>query len=337
MPWYRDGTISVTLNSSTVTGAATRWISQARVGDGLIGPDGRVYEVVNIASDTSLKIDPPYKSATAAAQPYAISPIQGYVRTLADQAARILNEVGPTLNGKVDKVEGMGLSANDYTTTEKQKLAGVDAGAKATWNDGVQIPSGVDLNSYIAPGMYAARSGATATSLANSPTKLRFSLLVYQDGGLGFITQILIEGAVGTAPAGKVFRRSFDSTSWGTWREFAFLDGTQTWTGQQTLQHAGNVPLVINTASGLKAGEIKPAVVVGGLSFMGQSSEQSVFMDFNAVNGKDSTYRFGRVGNNPVANCRIPDDCIDKNRYPLFIARDVLRELVQSLQSTGSL
>jgi hypothetical protein len=36
-------------------------------------------------------------------------------------------------------------------------------------------------------------------------------------------------------------------------------------------------------------------------------------------------------------NCRIPDDCIDKNRYPLFIARDVLRELVQSLQSTGSL
>ena len=35
--------------------------------------------------------------------------------------------------------------------------------------------------------------------------------------------------------------------------------------------------------------------------------------------------------------CRIPDDCIDPKRYPLFIARDVLRELVQSLQSMGSL
>jgi len=34
--------------------------------------------------------------------------------------------------------------------------------------------------------------------------------------------------------------------------------------------------------------------------------------------------------------CRIPDNCIDKNRYPLFMARAVLRELVQSLQSTGS-
>lgn len=38
-----------------------------------------------------------------------------------------------------------------------------------------------------------------------------------------------------------------------------------------------------------------------------------------------------------VGKCRIPDDCIDKYRYPLFMAREVLRELVQSVQSTGSL
>ena len=35
--------------------------------------------------------------------------------------------------------------------------------------------------------------------------------------------------------------------------------------------------------------------------------------------------------------CRIPDDCIDKNRYPLFMARAVLQELIESLQlTTGS-
>ena len=51
----------------------------------------------------------------------------------------------------------------------------------------------------------------------------------------------------------------------------------------------------------------------------------------------------GKPAPAPVAStgslnsCRIPDDCIDKKRYPLFMARDVLRELVQSLQSTGSL
>ena len=35
-----------------------------------------------------------------------------------------------------------------------------------------------------------------------------------------------------------------------------------------------------------------------------------------------------------VCNCRIPDDCIDFKRYPLFMARSVLQELIKSLQST---
>lgn len=34
--------------------------------------------------------------------------------------------------------------------------------------------------------------------------------------------------------------------------------------------------------------------------------------------------------------CRIPDDCIEEKRYPLFMARAVLQELIESLQSTGS-
>ena len=35
-----------------------------------------------------------------------------------------------------------------------------------------------------------------------------------------------------------------------------------------------------------------------------------------------------------VRTCRIPDDCIDSKRYPLFMARAVLKELIESLQST---
>lgn len=34
------------------------------------------------------------------------------------------------LDGKVDKETGKGLSSNDYTTTEKNKLAGIEAGAE---------------------------------------------------------------------------------------------------------------------------------------------------------------------------------------------------------------
>ena len=39
-------------------------------------------------------------------------------------------------------------------------------------------------------------------------------------------------------------------------------------------------------------------------------------------------------GQGSLAICRIPDDCIDYKRYPLFIARAVLKELIESLQST---
>lgn len=38
------------------------------------------------------------------------------------------------LNEKVDKVSGKGLSTNDYTTTEKNKLSGVEAGAQKNQN-----------------------------------------------------------------------------------------------------------------------------------------------------------------------------------------------------------
>ena len=37
-----------------------------------------------------------------------------------------------------------------------------------------------------------------------------------------------------------------------------------------------------------------------------------------------------------VATCRIPDDCIDSKRYPLFMARDVMRVLIEQLQAEGA-
>ena len=45
------------------------------------------------------------------------------------------NKIKTALSGKVDKVEGKTLSSNDYTTTEKNKLAGIEAGANKTTVD----------------------------------------------------------------------------------------------------------------------------------------------------------------------------------------------------------
>lgn len=48
----------------------------------------------------------------------------------------VIQKVKTWLNGKVDKVDGKGLSTNDYTTDEKNKLANIEAGAnKTTIND----------------------------------------------------------------------------------------------------------------------------------------------------------------------------------------------------------
>lgn len=41
------------------------------------------------------------------------------------------SDVDDALDDKVDKVSGMGLSTNDYTTSEKNKLAGIASGAQA--------------------------------------------------------------------------------------------------------------------------------------------------------------------------------------------------------------
>lgn len=49
-----------------------------------------------------------------------------------------VSAVSSALNDKVDKVSGKGLSTNDYTTAEKTKLAGIEAGAQVNTITGVK-------------------------------------------------------------------------------------------------------------------------------------------------------------------------------------------------------
>ncbi|MBF8720514.1 phage tail protein [Pseudomonas guariconensis] len=99
MPWYRTGTVAITAGQTTVTGTGTNFSANARVGDALLGPDGTWYEVTNIASATVLSILPAYKGATVSGGTYAITPVQGYTKTLADKFNDIANTWGSTLAG----------------------------------------------------------------------------------------------------------------------------------------------------------------------------------------------------------------------------------------------
>ncbi|EQB9758856.1 hypothetical protein ACYUCV_006377, partial [Pseudomonas aeruginosa] len=108
MAWYSSGTVTVTANSPTVTGAGTQFSSNARVGDAFRGPDGRWYEVTNVASSTVISIKPNYQGSTASGQAYAVAPILGYDKDLSDRFNLIANQWGATLAG----IKPWALSAN---------------------------------------------------------------------------------------------------------------------------------------------------------------------------------------------------------------------------------
>ena len=93
MAWYKAGTCSVTNGSTTVTGTGTAWVGNVRIGsDGFVGPDGLLYEISKVVSATEIILAVAYKGTTAASGRYAVAPIQGYTKELADKAAALIDQ-----------------------------------------------------------------------------------------------------------------------------------------------------------------------------------------------------------------------------------------------------
>lgn len=132
MPWYKTGTVSVTQNSNAVIGAGTAFIANSRVGDGFRGPDGRWYEVTNIASNTALSISPNYEGPTAAGGFYSITPVQGYQKDLSDQVRAILTNYG-------EKLAALGTTGN-YEVLPPDK-GGTGGNSPATARAGLGLGS----------------------------------------------------------------------------------------------------------------------------------------------------------------------------------------------------
>ena len=89
----------------------------------------------------------------------------------------VIQKIKSWLSGKVDKVDGKGLSTNDYTTAEKNKLAGLSNYTLPTASDtqlgGVKVGAGLAINN----GVLSATGGGTADAVdwenvQNRPTKL---------------------------------------------------------------------------------------------------------------------------------------------------------------------
>lgn len=76
------------------------------------------------------------------------------------------------LDNKVDKVNGKGLSTNDYTTTEKNKLAGIEAGAQVnvipTWNSVTDKPETFPPAAHTHSGMVTSSTVAEIVTLTQA-------------------------------------------------------------------------------------------------------------------------------------------------------------------------
>ncbi|WP_342640949.1 hypothetical protein [Rhodoligotrophos ferricapiens] len=106
--WYRAGTVSVTANSDAVTGAGgTQWAAgNVKAGDAFIGPDGKIYEIEAVASDTSIKLRTDYQGTTASGQQYAMAPFAPMTQAVYSKLVELLNQLAGELNVGSVKIGG---------------------------------------------------------------------------------------------------------------------------------------------------------------------------------------------------------------------------------------
>ncbi|SEU03341.1 hypothetical protein [Pseudomonas graminis] len=159
MPWYKAGTVSVAQNSNAVTGTGTSFITNSRVGDAFLGPDGRWYEVTNIASDTAMAISPNYLGAAANAGTYALAPMQGYVKDSADALRALVNQFGEKLAALRTTGNYDVLPINKGGTGKATAPEALDALGGIPKAGGAYSPTFVSLR-LSGPAVYSAGQGA---------------------------------------------------------------------------------------------------------------------------------------------------------------------------------
>lgn len=162
MPWYKAGTVSVTQNSNAVIGVGTAFIANSRVGDAFKGPDGRWYEVANIASDTALAISPPYAGPTAAGADYSITPVQGYVKASADRLSKISTEIA-SVETSVQAAAASATAADQSAVAAGQSSADAGAASQSAL-DAAEQAGAAKLAAETAEGNAAASAGAAEDS-----------------------------------------------------------------------------------------------------------------------------------------------------------------------------
>ncbi len=246
--WYQTGTIAVTNGSATITGTTTAWVANAQVGDALIGPDGKFYEVGAIVSDSQVTLVTPYLGATASAQAYRIVPTMGWTIDTMNMLRDFQTSVDDMLDGPGqgkfagevvftgDEDSGMRRLASNHVAlftgdTDQLAVTGGVASGAAVQSDTTDATTGKLLKAG-AGGLLAATGPSVADldALANT-------LFFRESGATGSpssgnaVVGMHLAGAsanraiqIAARPAADKFWWRRKNTTWGDWREFVTLD-----------------------------------------------------------------------------------------------------------------
>lgn len=233
MAWYRTGTISLTNGSTAVTGSGTAWIANAGVGEAIYAPDGRLYEIAAIVSNTSITLASNYLGTTQTGQSYVIVPSQSYIRDLANQAAELINS---------------------YAETE----AGIGQGI---FPDGSLSAPALRFGSDLTTGLYRSATNEV-TFVANGVAQFKFGT-----SGVTFLnginaTDLTLTGntTLGNAPADTVTVNAGTMTFvQGTANQVQYLDSNKKIVGNSNLVFDGT-NLSISGSNALRAANIGTTV-----------------------------------------------------------------------------
>lgn len=163
MSSYTTGTVDFTNGSATITGTGTAWLNAIFVGDlickTLAGP---FYEILAVASDTSITVDRAYAETTAAGSSYYILKISSTRNTtvsLIDRLETLIatyGETPATVTGTANAIVlDSGITFGAYATSQNWLFqATLDNTGATTIN-----PDGLGVKSVVLPGEVALSGG----------------------------------------------------------------------------------------------------------------------------------------------------------------------------------
>lgn len=183
---------------------------------------------------------------------------------------------------KVDKVEGKGLSTNDYTTPEKNKLAAIEA----------------EANKYVLP-------AATASALGGVKIGSNITLA---NGGTISITKANVTSALGVDPTTSYVKKAGDTMT-GTLTS-ASATGSIVFKGTENNDITNIYKSGGNLSDGF--GMHTNADITNGLRF----NWYNTFWYIGNIRGSGTeSYGFGIVDNNDQIGFRVTTDAVYANKY----------------------